>query len=93
MTRNTFRVTDQFCVGQVLLSSATDSQHACYHYKGSHCTDGRYQALNQDATCVQSALVDLKWCKLCIGILGRNFPFVFYLYVSKVVNLWTLSIS
>jgi len=33
MTGNTFRVTDQFCVGQVLLSSATDSQHGWYHYK------------------------------------------------------------
>jgi len=86
-------MTDQFCVGHVLLSSATDSQHAWYNYKGAHCTDGRYQALNQEATCVKSALFDLKRRKLCIGIFGRNFPFVFYLYVSKVVNLWTLPIS
>jgi len=86
-------MTDQFCVGQMLLSSATDSQHAWYHYKRAHCTEGRYQAMNQEATCVQSGLVDMKWCKLCIGIFGRNFPFVFYLYVSKVVNLWTLPVS
>ena len=49
--------------------------------------------MNQEATCVQSAIFDLKWRKLFIGIFGRNFPFVFYLYVSKVVNLWTLPIS
>jgi hypothetical protein len=64
-----------------------------YNYKGAHCTEGRYQATNQEAACVQSALFGLKRRRLCIGIFGRNFPFVFYLYVSKVVNLWTLPIS
>jgi hypothetical protein len=72
--------------------SAIESEHTWYHY----CVfTQRFitQMVLSEATDVSHALFISNGANCVFVIFRRNFPFLFYLYVSKVVNLWTLTTS